>query len=292
MNSMKANDAIERKAYPSRCDLCGGEVVEELVTLSYPDKQGRVRVIEGAPAGDTLDMTYQGPTQDERDTKTVTKDTGATTTTYGHDVMGVAWEETDALTTLYTRTPGGKLLGRRSAGTGADDQYYTLDHLGSVRDVTDASGAPVQKYTYQPYGRMFWEKDDTFDNPWQFAQGYLDPASGLQKHGVRFYDDVTGRFTQLDPNMGNVFDPTTLNLYQYGNCDPANRTDPTGRFSCLEEIFAVSGAFALVKVIAIIGELAVHGWTLTALGAALTSPAKLDFKHIPGNRDLGDYRHM
>lgn len=51
MNSMKANDAIERKAYPSRCDLCGGEVVEEFVTLTYPDKQGGVRVIEGAPAG-------------------------------------------------------------------------------------------------------------------------------------------------------------------------------------------------------------------------------------------------
>lgn len=51
MTEMKANDAIERKAYPTRCDLCGGDVVEEIVTLTYPDKEGRVRVIEGAPAG-------------------------------------------------------------------------------------------------------------------------------------------------------------------------------------------------------------------------------------------------
>lgn len=41
----------ERKAYPSRCDLCGGDVVEAIVTLTYPDAESRVRVIEGAPAG-------------------------------------------------------------------------------------------------------------------------------------------------------------------------------------------------------------------------------------------------
>lgn len=51
MNTMRPDDAIERKAYPSRCDLCGGEVVEEVVTLTYPAREGGVRVIEGAPAG-------------------------------------------------------------------------------------------------------------------------------------------------------------------------------------------------------------------------------------------------
>lgn len=51
MKEMKPNDAIEKKAYPSRCDLCGGDVAEEIVTLTYPDHDGGVRVIEGAPAG-------------------------------------------------------------------------------------------------------------------------------------------------------------------------------------------------------------------------------------------------
>lgn len=51
MTAMKPNDAIERKAYPSRCDLCGGDVVEQIVTLTYPDPEGGVRVIEGVPAG-------------------------------------------------------------------------------------------------------------------------------------------------------------------------------------------------------------------------------------------------
>lgn len=51
MRDMKADDAIERKVYPTRCDLCGGDIVEEIVTLTYPDRNGGVRVIEGAPAG-------------------------------------------------------------------------------------------------------------------------------------------------------------------------------------------------------------------------------------------------
>lgn len=51
MESMKSADAIERRAYPTHCDLCGGDVVERIVTLTYPDKKGKVRVIEGVPAG-------------------------------------------------------------------------------------------------------------------------------------------------------------------------------------------------------------------------------------------------
>lgn len=51
MKDMRSSEAVERKAYPSSCDLCGGEVVEKVVTLTYPDAAGKVRVIEGAPAG-------------------------------------------------------------------------------------------------------------------------------------------------------------------------------------------------------------------------------------------------
>ena len=31
--------------------------------------------------------------------------------------------------------------------------YYTRDHLGSIREVTDASGNVRARYTYDPYGR-------------------------------------------------------------------------------------------------------------------------------------------
>ena len=51
MKTMKSDETIERKRYPSRCDLCGGNVIEQVVTLTYPDPSGKVRVIEGVPAG-------------------------------------------------------------------------------------------------------------------------------------------------------------------------------------------------------------------------------------------------
>ncbi|MGH2746658.1 MAG: YgiT-type zinc finger protein [Actinomycetota bacterium] len=41
----------ERETYPERCDLCGGTVSEQLVSLALPDRDGRVRIIEGVPAG-------------------------------------------------------------------------------------------------------------------------------------------------------------------------------------------------------------------------------------------------
>ena len=31
--------------------------------------------------------------------------------------------------------------------------YYTRDHLGSVREMLNSSGAIVARYSYDPYGR-------------------------------------------------------------------------------------------------------------------------------------------
>lgn len=41
----------KRKKYPSECSWCRGWIAERLVTLSYVDRDGNVRVIRGAPAG-------------------------------------------------------------------------------------------------------------------------------------------------------------------------------------------------------------------------------------------------
>ena len=37
------------------------------------------------------------------------------------------------------------------SGSDAGDYFYTFDHLGSIREVTDNSGAPVTRYDYDPY---------------------------------------------------------------------------------------------------------------------------------------------
>ena len=51
------NDAMlfpkpeERKKYPSMCRRCGGEVDERVVNLTFPQRDGSLRVVEAAPAG-------------------------------------------------------------------------------------------------------------------------------------------------------------------------------------------------------------------------------------------------
>lgn len=41
----------ERKAYPSKCPVCGGAIKEEHVTLLYPGPDRTTRMIHGVPAG-------------------------------------------------------------------------------------------------------------------------------------------------------------------------------------------------------------------------------------------------
>lgn len=51
MEAMRFPEPDQREKYPARCDLCGGTVTERTVNLPYPDRDGTIRLIEGAPAG-------------------------------------------------------------------------------------------------------------------------------------------------------------------------------------------------------------------------------------------------
>lgn len=51
MEGMKFPAPEDRETYPVTCDLCGGAVTEQVATLTLPDSQGRIRIIEGVPAG-------------------------------------------------------------------------------------------------------------------------------------------------------------------------------------------------------------------------------------------------
>lgn len=127
------------------------------------------------------------------------------------------------------------------------DHYFVSDHLGSVLAAFDASGNVLEENLYEPYGEPRASSSSTVDNPWRFAQGYLDSESGLQKHGVRYYDRQLGSFTQIDPKFGELANPVTLNAYQYAVCDPANNIDATGRQT--EAACALSLFFAGVSLI-------------------------------------------
>jgi RHS repeat-associated protein len=65
-------------------------------------------------------------------------------------------------------------------------------------------------------------------NPYQFAGGLADSTSTLMHYGMRWYDPVTGRWTQQD-SLETLADPSRANRYEYAGGNPANYVDPTGR---------------------------------------------------------------
>jgi RHS repeat-associated protein len=99
------------------------------------------------------------------------------------------------------------------------------DQLGSVRLVVDAeSGAIAQAMTYDPFGRVLSDSNSGFQ-PFGFAGGLYDPATGLTHFGAREYDAQVGRWTSADPIS---FAGGDANLYGYVLGDPVNLVDPSG----------------------------------------------------------------
>jgi len=108
--------------------------------------------------------------------------------------------------------------------------YYTRDHLGSVREMCNASGAVVARYYYDPYGKTTLVSGTNFATK-QYAGMYFHVPSGmyLSRGGEkpstgRIYDPSTGRWPSRDP----IEELGGLNLYTYCNNDPISTVDPDG----------------------------------------------------------------
>ncbi|MBK6812166.1 MAG: RHS repeat-associated core domain-containing protein [Sandaracinaceae bacterium] len=99
------------------------------------------------------------------------------------------------------------------------------DHLGSVRMLVNATtGAVVERYDYDVWGRVTFESGDHSLHPFGYAGGLYDADTGLVRFGVRDYDADAGRWTAPEP-LGFAAE---ANWYRYANGDPMNYTDPTG----------------------------------------------------------------
>ena len=126
-------------------------------------------------------------------------------------------EERDASDNVTKRFLG---EGEQINGT---SYYFTFDHLGSVREMTDGSGAIRARYDYDPYGRRTKLQGD-LDADFGFTGYYVHQPSGLQFALYRAYDADLGRFINRDP-MG---ERGGLNLYRYVANSPINYYDPLG----------------------------------------------------------------
>ncbi len=99
------------------------------------------------------------------------------------------------------------------------------DHLGSVRELTDSTGAIQTRYGFDPYGRTS-KLQGSVDADFQFAGMYLHQRSQLNLTLYRAYSPVFGRWLSRDP-----LDGETDNLMIYANNNPVGMKDPMGLYA-------------------------------------------------------------
>ena len=101
--------------------------------------------------------------------------------------------------------------------------YYTKDHLGSIREMTDASGTVLARYDYDSWGRST-TMINTNKPDFNFTGLYRHSKSNLDFATYRAYDPDLGRWLSRDPIAENA----GTNLYRYVRNNPTGLVDPKG----------------------------------------------------------------
>jgi RHS repeat-associated protein len=134
------------------------------------------------------------------------------------------------------RDASGATVQKRFFGQGVQDggtnYLYATDHLGSVRELTNSSGALQTRYDYTPYGKRT-KVSGTPDSDAGFT-GHRQHRSGLALTMFRAYDPAQGRWLSPDP----IGIAGGINLYGYVDNDPVNATDSLGLAKDSEDKYA------------------------------------------------------
>jgi len=178
---------------------------------------------------------------------------GSTTTVYTYDGDGnriqsatgteasqrtnYIWDVNGSLPQIALERDGGGSVTRQyrygvqrvSQTTNGSDFYYLYDALGSVVNVTSATGATEWAYSYEPFGSSRTEiqtDPQAPTNQMKFAGEFADPT-GLYDLRARQYAPQNGRFLSPDPLQSNELQPL-VSSYAYVADRPTVMVDPTG----------------------------------------------------------------
>jgi RHS repeat-associated protein len=124
-------------------------------------------------------------------------------------------------------------------GTG-QRRHFALDHLGTVRLVTNTAGTQTDFHVYYPFGEEASPFDANADRM-QFtgherdtnSQTGTNPAADdLDYMHARFFNPLVGRFTSADSTINlkaALQTPQRWNLYNYTLANPVKLLDPNGK---------------------------------------------------------------
>ena len=132
---------------------------------------------------------------------------------------------------------------------GPQTRWLVTDQLGTPRMTIDKSGslANVRRHDYLPYGEELFSAQGLRTVALgyagdgvrqQFTSQERDLETGLDYFVARYYANVQGRFTSVDPGTFTPANPQNWNRYTYTQNNPLKFTDPTG-----EDLY-VTGDFA------------------------------------------------
>ena len=165
--------------------------------------------------------------------------------------------------------------------------FYHQDWLGSVAMLSDASGAKVQTYAYDAWGKPSGSDssgtsiaDASVASRFLFTAREFDRETALYHYRARAYSSELGRFIQSDPID---FSGEDYNLLRYVANDPLNYVDPTGEFAFVIPIIVTAPEWGPIA-----GGAAISG--LAALGAwelweACIKSAESDVPGVPTEDD-------
>jgi RHS repeat-associated protein len=208
---------------------------------------------------------------------------GSVTATYAYNGLGQRTTKLGALKVHYDALPDGKTLGQLQLNANnsynqgmeyiwlddlpiaqikttynPDDNtptarrltYIHADSLNTPRLMTDSTKTVVWRWSSDAYGVVNPNANpdgdsviDTLDL--RFPGQIADSESGLFYNQNRYYDPLTGRYTQSDP----IGLQGGLNAYAYVNGNPINYIDPTGKIGVVGAAVIAVGAIGTASAI-------------------------------------------
>ena len=200
-------------------DFSSGGVILQEVEYAYDAVDRRM--------GKTVDADGTGPTG-EHATRFVYDRDNILLDFIDADGSGIA--EQPVLITRYLFGPGVDQVLAQEDVVAGQTLWLLADHLGTVHDIINDSGALSNHILYDSFGNVLYQTDSTVTIRYLFTGREFDTETELYYYRTRFYDANMGRFVSEDPIRWNSGD---VNLYRYVQNNSQNATDPTGNIVIL-----------------------------------------------------------
>jgi RHS repeat-associated protein len=243
LTNYNANDQISTDTYDNDGNTTGSNGVGYVYDFEN-------RLVQ---AGGGISIVYDG------DGNRVSKTVAGLTTTYVVDTAnptGYAQVVYESITgsngtarelnhTFVYGLQEGPVLEQRQYFTGTQTLtltqtiYFVYDGHGSVRALTDQTGAVTDTYDYDAFGNLLHSTGTTLNN-YRFAGEQFDPDLNLYFNRARYLNVSTGRFLTADSLEADPETPLALHKYLYAEGNPIGHVDPSGHFSTAEIILGAS----------------------------------------------------